>query len=160
MMCACSMPRPYGAKLIEIVQSARNRLNSTAFILVLPIGASSVGMIFIRALRLPLRSNPQFAAAVALVDHGICALWLALTLIELARDNDSHLDGGWANWNRGGRDGAVLGEGVGRESRGAVLLRTGHILRPVRMRELLGNRHRQCAAPRKLRLVAQLSLDP
>jgi hypothetical protein len=44
---------------------------------------------------------------------------------------NTHGDGAWGVEHVGGLNGAVLGEGVGRKSRVAVLLGTGRKLRPV-----------------------------
>src|SRR5205814_6043066 len=86
-------------------------------------------------------------------DGLIVVLVLALELIELARepavggeefaqlhegahDIDAHLDGPGAVEDGGGHDGAVLGEGEGRQSRIAVLLGTGRKMRPVQRLDL------------------------
>src|SRR5665213_4448314 len=50
---------------------------------------------------------------------------------EGAQDVEAHFDGAGTVEDGGGHDGAVFGEAVGRESRIAVPLGTGRILRPV-----------------------------
>lgn len=52
-------------------------------------------------------------------------------LDEGAHYIDTHFDGARAAQDRGGHDSAVLGEGVGRKARIAMLPGTGRILRPV-----------------------------